>query len=54
MPKKKFSRFSRRGLLKWVVGSVAIGALPFLYRRYRSSTSSLGLPTVILRSAWGA
>lgn len=54
MPKKKFSRFSRRGLLKWVVGSMAIGALPFLYRRYRSSTSSLGLPTVILRSAWGA
>lgn len=50
----RFHRFSRRGLLKWIAGSAAIGALPFLYRRFRPSASSLGPPAIIARSEWGA
>ncbi len=47
-------RFSRRGLLKWIAGSAAIGALSFLYYRYRLPIRHLGPPTIIPRSEWGA
>lgn len=50
----RFHRVTRRSLLKWIAGSAVIGALPFLYRRYRFQTSHLGSPAVIPRSEWGA
>ena len=50
----RVDRFSRRGLLKWIAGSAAIGALSFLYYRYRLPTRHLGPPTIIPRSEWGA
>jgi len=38
--------FSRRGLLKGIAGSATIGALSFLYYRYRLPTRHLGPPTL--------
>jgi len=53
MPTRLF-RLSRRGLLKWAMGAAILGALPFLYHRYRLQLSPLGPPTIIARSEWGA
>jgi hypothetical protein len=47
-------RISRRGLLKGIAGSAAIGALSLLYDRYRLPTRHLGPPPIIPRSEWGA
>lgn len=50
----RFVRLSRRGLLKWAAGAGLLGALPFLYQRYRLQFSPLGPPVIIARSEWGA
>ena len=50
----RFHRLSRRGLLKWIAGLTAIGALPFLYDRFRPTVSDLGPPAIIPRAEWGA
>lgn len=50
----RFHRFSRCRLLKWIAVSATIGALPFLYHRFRPALFPFDSPTIISRSEWGA